>query len=594
MSINTLYIDSNDEITNVIEKLKGSHEPIVALVIPKGSPLIQSIVNLKLAKKAAGDAQKDIILVTTDTIGRNLATQVGIPVASNEKEVSKVASGQAGADANEQEAQVIAGVRIHRYYDEDDGTTDEAEALTPEEPVAAAPAMIVPKAMLQEEKPVEPAKPVATAEPLTRSKIAEPAPEPIPTPTPVPTPVAVPVVAPKVEKVSKPVAPVEDKPKTPLSTKKKLFYGVGGGILAILVVLALLLLPLTTVILTVKASPWEQAVQVTASASTTGVSADGTQVPAEMLTQEGSATVTITATGSKEVGESAKGNVDLYNFDSTNAQSVPAGTTISASGQQFTTQAAVSVPGFTQPNPTTRNPGHATVAVTANAPGTSSNLTDASITPIQTSGGVSLSGKITTTGGTSKTITFLSAADITNGKKTAETALRTQLGTQLSDALKNRDVISQDGADVVTVGEFTTVSAVNAEVTTSDATLVGKIERLVVDQARLTEAVANFFKDKQVANETRIVQGFDGTSITTNATAKTAAINLTARGKLSPVFSTSDLPANLTGRSILSAREYISNNTPASNIEVTQSPRFWPIKKLPRLSRQITIEIQYE
>lgn len=178
MSIETIYVDSSDEITSVIERLKASHEPIVALVVPKGAVLVQSIVNLKLAKKAAGDAEKDLILVTSDAIGRNLAAQVGIAVANSEKDIEKVA--KSGSDASEEEnTSVIAGVRIHRYYDGPDAEAD--DDTVPEPTVAAAlpAAAIVPKTLMQEAAPVIAAaveavpKPTTPPEPLKRTTLPE-------------------------------------------------------------------------------------------------------------------------------------------------------------------------------------------------------------------------------------------------------------------------------------------------------------------------------------------------------------------------------------------------------------------------------------
>ncbi len=74
------YIDADEEITSVIDKMKGAEAGTLLLVVPKGASLLQSIVNLKLLKKEADEKGKNIAFVTTDPVGRNLAGQVGIPV----------------------------------------------------------------------------------------------------------------------------------------------------------------------------------------------------------------------------------------------------------------------------------------------------------------------------------------------------------------------------------------------------------------------------------------------------------------------------------------------------------------------------------
>ena len=63
---NTIYIDVDDEITGVIDKVLDSPSKLVALVLPKRASVFQSIVNMKLLKRKADEADKDIVLVTTE------------------------------------------------------------------------------------------------------------------------------------------------------------------------------------------------------------------------------------------------------------------------------------------------------------------------------------------------------------------------------------------------------------------------------------------------------------------------------------------------------------------------------------------------
>lgn len=80
MADDTIYIDADEEITAVIDKLRQESATTISIVVPKGAALLQSVVNLKLLKKEADEHGKDIALVTADPIGRNLAAQVGIAV----------------------------------------------------------------------------------------------------------------------------------------------------------------------------------------------------------------------------------------------------------------------------------------------------------------------------------------------------------------------------------------------------------------------------------------------------------------------------------------------------------------------------------
>ncbi len=73
----TIYIDADDEITSVIDKIRGLKNSDLQMVVPKRAALTQSIVNLKLLKKQGDLLGKKIILVISDETSRNLASRAG-------------------------------------------------------------------------------------------------------------------------------------------------------------------------------------------------------------------------------------------------------------------------------------------------------------------------------------------------------------------------------------------------------------------------------------------------------------------------------------------------------------------------------------
>jgi len=85
-----IYLESDEEITSVLDKLKQTEEKSIILVIPSGATLLQSLVNLKLLSKKANELKKEIALVTSDKIGRNLASLAGLSVYSDLKEKGKI------------------------------------------------------------------------------------------------------------------------------------------------------------------------------------------------------------------------------------------------------------------------------------------------------------------------------------------------------------------------------------------------------------------------------------------------------------------------------------------------------------------------
>ncbi len=619
MSIETIYIDSSDEITSVIERLKASHEPIVALVVPKGAVLTQSIVNLKLAKKAAGDAEKDLILVTTDKIGRNLAAQVGINVASSEKDVARVARGEGDA-GDEENASVIAGVRIHRYYDGPDAepADGDADALPAATVTTAASATaIVPKNLLQEAPAVAPpvaapaveitpqpvpkpvAKPQVPSEPLKRTTVPEASIEEVSpedlesevkTPaTQAPTPPEEKVVV----KASKPVVtPVVSKVDAGGTNKLRPFYLIGGIVLIIALLCSFFFLPKTTVVLTVQAKPWDQDFTIAGNVTSTSVSSDGTIVPAERIKQDGEVSASFQSTGTKKIGVTAKGTATIFNSQDSDPVSLPAGARLEANGRSFTTNVAVTVPGVII-KPGKQTPGSASVSITAENVGSESNVSNliANITSPST---ILYAQIDSTTGGTSQELKVVSASDITNAKNTLAKQLRDSLVTKLNEATANRETIFQDGSDLLGAVTFTTSLEANAEGESFLATSKGSLERIIIDKASFTQAVESYFKSKETTTEKRLVESSSNTVTAVSFETQTITLAAKASGKITPVFSTENLPAELVGKSLTSGQALVTEATPASSVTITQSPSWWPLKQFPRFAGSISIKTSYE
>ena len=83
MQKDVIYIDTEDDITAIIGKVKDSSGKVVALVPPKRIGAIQSAVNLKLVHRAAESAKKHLVIVTNNHALSALAGSAGIPVAKN-------------------------------------------------------------------------------------------------------------------------------------------------------------------------------------------------------------------------------------------------------------------------------------------------------------------------------------------------------------------------------------------------------------------------------------------------------------------------------------------------------------------------------
>lgn len=76
-----LYVDVDDEITAIIDKVRDSKQKIVALVLPKRASVLQSVVNMRLLKRSSDGANKKLVLITSELNLMPLAGAVGIHVA---------------------------------------------------------------------------------------------------------------------------------------------------------------------------------------------------------------------------------------------------------------------------------------------------------------------------------------------------------------------------------------------------------------------------------------------------------------------------------------------------------------------------------
>ena len=127
MNKDVIYVEPEDDITDIILKIEKSKEKIVALVPPKKAGVFRSVVNIKLIAKAGATSNKTIVLVTVDPSIVKLAAATKLPVAKNLQTapvIPKVEAEESSATEHEE------------LVEESDGTVEteeDAEELNPSE-----------------------------------------------------------------------------------------------------------------------------------------------------------------------------------------------------------------------------------------------------------------------------------------------------------------------------------------------------------------------------------------------------------------------------------------------------------------------------
>lgn len=76
----TIYIEADEEITSIIDRIKKEGSPDIFIVVPKNAMLVQGVINLKLLKKEAVKIKKNIILVTNDKQAKKVIGRIGFEI----------------------------------------------------------------------------------------------------------------------------------------------------------------------------------------------------------------------------------------------------------------------------------------------------------------------------------------------------------------------------------------------------------------------------------------------------------------------------------------------------------------------------------
>lgn len=110
MNKDVIYIEPEDDITDILTGIKNSKAKVVALVPPKKAAVLKSAVNFKLLARTAKETEKAVVLITTDSALLKLATVAKIPVSKNLQTKPEVPVGDIVENEEEDvEADVIDG-----------------------------------------------------------------------------------------------------------------------------------------------------------------------------------------------------------------------------------------------------------------------------------------------------------------------------------------------------------------------------------------------------------------------------------------------------------------------------------------------------
>lgn len=227
--------------------------------------------------------------------------------------------------------------------------------------------------------------------------------------------------------------PVLRMPKLKLRMRLPLLFGVIALILFVLVggVWAMKMNAKARVLITLKTMPLTKTADL--SLQTSGDQTDQfTAVPAITVTKQVTGEKTGPATGTRLVGDKAKGNVTIFNATSSN-KSFPEGTVLTYQNKKFSLNESITI-ASSSGSASSPQPGKGTVAVTAEQIGADSNI------PAKSELGVANFDKVTYvavnddafSGGSSREVQVVSKEDQTSLRKALLATLRTEAAEALT------------------------------------------------------------------------------------------------------------------------------------------------------------------
>ncbi len=538
MNKDVIYIDVEDDITNIVSKIKDSKARIVALVPPKRVGILQSAVNMRLLNRAAENAEKRIVLITSDQALSGLAAAARIPVAKTLQSRPEIAE--------------IPAIDV----DDGDDVIDGSEI-----PVGELADKATPKARNKADDAIDAA-------------IAED------------------------EKPSKPVKPAKSagkgKPKVPdFNVFRKKLVLIGGGIVlfVLFMVWAIWFAPHATVVITAKTTTSTVDKSVTLKQDGK-VDAANNVIKSLHQEQKKDISVDFTPTGKKKVGEKASGTMHLVRTSvSSLTLTIPAGTSFSSGDYTFVSTEPASLSG------TSIGPGGviqsvATVKVQATQVGSEYNLSSRSYS--SNVSGFSAAGTAMS-GGSSREVTVVSADDVAKAKVKLDAQKDTSLQSAVKALFPSSSIVINESYQEARSNPTPSV-AIDHEAsgtvqlkTTVTASMQG------IDRSDMKQFLEDTLKkeigskkNQKIYNDGSNEVKFAQYSERNNA----VQVRLTANAKIGPEIDEHKVKEQVKGRNYGDVQSSLESIEGVQDVDTKFSP-FW-VRTVPNNDKHISIEFKLD
>ncbi|HAT74372.1 MAG: hypothetical protein US30_C0010G0035 [Candidatus Moranbacteria bacterium GW2011_GWF2_36_839] len=628
MAHQTFYIDIDEEITSIVERLKKARASEIIIVAPKRALLIQSIVNLRILKKEADENDIQLMMVTQDKLGKILIEKAGIFVQQkmdniSDEEINLNEGEMTGAQnyPNENEINEIresqnrlSQIGSENYFSEEEKAQyleanmeknrkikvvkkDESiqEKLINKELVSGVGKIsgkkgtrvsldISARSNVAEEPEVIEKSNITKENSLDQEK--------------------------KIENFFFQRGGFEDKPRKPraeefinydLSKKDHKGFLIFGLIssLAVLSIIAYLFLPKATLKITAKMKTQSVDSNITGSTSVMSSDFEKEIIPAKIVSAESSIAENFKSSGDKSVSnQKSRGKITIYNEYNASPQPLVATTRfLSSNGKIFRLVNGVTIPGMETVGGETK-PGTVEATVVADEAGESFNIgpDKFSIPGFEGSGAekytkfYAKSDTAMSGGGSgNQTANYITDGDVSEAKAKSLTKLNEEIKNKLKESA-GEDVVILDDA---TQGDEPIYKLSNSSgdvVDTFQVTMQTKVKAIVVSKKDLNEMVAKMISKagdgKADIDSASIKLDFGKSSV--DFSAGTIDIKFHATGEIIPNLNLEGMKKEILGKNNEDLTAYLSTFSDIKDANVEYRPSFIN-SRIPQIESRVEI-----
>lgn len=615
-TIEKIFVDQDDEIIFVVEKILRAATSRVILVIPATSGVVSSVISLKLLSKQLIDSNKLLIMVTDNPTGIKLAGKANLVVRDKISLVDKSAWDEALAIKNELrehkegiKKELLTSRTPEKLVEEEvqQELVDEVESEVPVEEEVMKP-------IKHTEKEIFGEKPRLSPKIVTLGGIAIASGGDINELKDLSTPVTG-VEIKKAEKesevekteiISEPEKPSEEKQSVNVATRRLKETGPKKNrnlkklILIILLALVLLLLlfggafaytykNLTKVEIEVQFNQSEGNINETITVSTlaTEIDSENLVIPGTELGLEESSSGDGIATGKKETGTNAQGVIDIRNKSTESAVNLAAGQVfvdISTNLQYVLTQnTTIAVDQYQRDVP-----------IKAKEFGDNYNIEDQQTT-FRVEGFTTDQligfGFRDITGGKTEEITVVTADDIAKVKQGLVTAIKGNLQTNLKSQVSKGEILLEGSEKYEEVSLEQTVPT-DEEAENFSVDLKMKVIAVKLNEEDIRAMAQEIIKKSEKATDQAEIKVDDFEVKNVKVEGSKITFELVAKGEVNENLQLEEQKNQITGKTIDEAQKYLEELEQIEKVNITYKPDYIPenIRKIPSKRENIVFK----